>query len=95
MHFFQESHFTVGHVMEIIGKVQQDLSVKVLMSMDFGTDIGRVLCFQTSKYSAERALVFYCSFHSNTETMTDFSAVEAVVDATHRYKEIFYTGIDD
>lgn len=23
-------------------------------------------------------------------TYTDFAAVEAVVDATHRYKEIFY-----
>lgn len=26
------------------------------------------------------------------EALTDYNAVDAVVDATHRYKEIFYDG---
>ncbi|TKA67597.1 hypothetical protein B0A49_01229 [Cryomyces minteri] len=55
----RDSHLTLNHAVEIVGKVQNDLSVKVLASTDFGTNI-------------------------------DFAAVEAVVDATHRYKEIFY-----
>ncbi|KAI4741647.1 hypothetical protein E4T50_07945 [Aureobasidium sp. EXF-12298] len=56
----QESHLTVNHAVEIIGKVQADLSVRVLTSTDFGENI-------------------------------DFSLAEAVVDATHRHSEIFYS----
>jgi hypothetical protein len=36
----QESHLTVNHAVEIIGKVQADLSVRVLTSTDFGENIG-------------------------------------------------------
>ncbi len=55
----QDSHLALNNAVEIIGKVQPDLSVKVLQATDFGDGI-------------------------------DWVAVEAVVDATHRYKEIFY-----
>ncbi|CAN9205017.1 replication factor a protein 3 [Alternaria burnsii] len=55
----QDSHLAVGHAVEIIGKVDQNLQVKVQAVTDFGTNI-------------------------------DFNAANAVVDATHRYKEIFY-----
>ncbi|KAL9030972.1 MAG: hypothetical protein Q9180_006853, partial [Flavoplaca navasiana] len=54
-----DAHLTLNNAVEIIGKVQPDLSIKVFQAMDFGSNI-------------------------------DFNAVEAVVDATHRYKEIFY-----
>ncbi|TVY76104.1 Replication factor A protein [Lachnellula suecica] len=60
-HLNRDSHLTVGHAVEILGKVQGDLSVKVLRATDMG---------------GEREF--------------DFAAVEALVDATHRYKEIFY-----
>ncbi|KAI4196539.1 MAG: hypothetical protein LQ348_002285 [Seirophora lacunosa] len=56
---YPDAHLTLNNAVEIIGKVQPDLSVKVFQAMDFGSNI-------------------------------DFNAVEAVVDATHRYKEIFY-----
>ncbi|KAK4930785.1 hypothetical protein LTR66_009697 [Elasticomyces elasticus] len=59
----RDAHLQQNHAVEVIGKVQNDLSVKVFTSTDFGTDI-------------------------------DFAAVEAVVDATHRYKEIFYESAD-
>jgi len=49
----------VGNAVEVVGKVNQDLSVKVLRATDLGRDV-------------------------------DFTAISAVVDATHRYKEIFY-----
>jgi len=55
----RDSHLTLNHAVEIIGKVQQDLTIRVLASTDFGTGV-------------------------------DFDAAAAVVDATHRYKEIFY-----
>ncbi|TVY53336.1 Replication factor A protein 3 [Lachnellula cervina] len=58
----RDAHLSVGHAVEIVGKVQGDLSVRVLQSTDFG---------------AERDF--------------DFAAAEALVDATHRYKEIFYS----
>ncbi len=59
----QDSHLTLNNAVEIVGKVQPDLSIKVFQATDFGDGI-------------------------------DFAAVEAVVDATHRYKEIFYEGND-
>ncbi|KAF2102353.1 replication factor A protein 3 [Rhizodiscina lignyota] len=59
----RDSHLTLNHAVEIVGKVQSDLSVRVLNATDFGTNI-------------------------------DFTAASAVVDATHRYREIFYGAPD-
>jgi len=59
LHLNRDAHLTVNHAIEVIGKVQNDLSVRVLVSTDFGTGI-------------------------------DFGIADAVVDATHRYHEIFY-----
>ncbi|KAF1345898.1 replication factor A protein 3 [Delphinella strobiligena] len=59
VHLNREAHLIMDHVVEIIGKVQGDLSVRVLVSTDFGIGI-------------------------------DMSVYESVVDATHRYREIFY-----
>ncbi|KAK3059086.1 hypothetical protein LTR09_000652 [Extremus antarcticus] len=61
VHLNRDAHLQLNHAVEIIGKVQNDLSVKVMASTDFGPEGG-----------------------------IDFNAVEAVVDATHRYHEIFY-----
>ncbi|EME86234.1 uncharacterized protein MYCFIDRAFT_186535 [Pseudocercospora fijiensis CIRAD86] len=61
LHLNKDCHLQNNHAVEIIGKVQQDLSVKVLASTDFGL-----------------------------ENDIDFNAIDAVVDATHRYHEIFY-----
>ncbi|KAF2710180.1 ssDNA binding protein-like protein Ssb3 [Pleomassaria siparia CBS 279.74] len=55
----RDSHLAVGHAVEIIGKVDGNLHVKVVAATDFGTEI-------------------------------DFNAANAVVEATHRHKEIFY-----
>ncbi|RMZ70325.1 fad dependent oxidoreductase [Pyrenophora seminiperda CCB06] len=55
----RDSHLALNHAIEVIGKVDQNLHVKVQAATDFGTNI-------------------------------DFNAVNAVVEATHRYKEIFY-----
>ncbi|EKG20657.1 hypothetical protein MPH_02012 [Macrophomina phaseolina MS6] len=59
LHLNRDSHLTLNNAVEVIGKVNQDLSVRVLSSTDFGSNI-------------------------------DFTAADAVVDVTHRYKEIFY-----
>ncbi|KAI1008061.1 hypothetical protein K3495_g176 [Podosphaera aphanis] len=59
LHLNPEAHLTVGHAAEIVGKVNQDFSIRVLKATDLGPNV-------------------------------DFKAVQAVVDATHRYKEIFY-----
>ncbi|KAE8450957.1 hypothetical protein EG329_005397 [Mollisiaceae sp. DMI_Dod_QoI] len=60
-HLNRDAHLTVGNAVEIVGKVNRDLSVRVLKATDLGRGAG-----------------------------VDFTAVAAVVDATHRYKEIFY-----
>ncbi|KAF2126944.1 ssDNA binding protein-like protein Ssb3 [Dothidotthia symphoricarpi CBS 119687] len=57
----RDAHLALNHAVEIIGKVDGNLHVKVQAATDFGTNI-------------------------------DFTAANAVVDATHRHKEIFYDG---
>ncbi|KAK5118935.1 hypothetical protein LTR62_000146 [Meristemomyces frigidus] len=61
VHLNRDAHLQLNHAVEIIGKVQNDLSVKVMASTDMGP-----------------------------EANIDFNAVDAVVDATHRYAQIFY-----
>jgi replication factor A3 len=78
----------MNHAVEIVGKVKPDLSVLILASTDFGTDFGTEPLFSpTGLFS------FFRSFKT-TDIDTDLSAMEAVVDATHRYKEIFYKSDD-
>ncbi|KAF2851729.1 ssDNA binding protein-like protein Ssb3 [Plenodomus tracheiphilus IPT5] len=57
----RDAHLAVGHAVEVIGKVDGNLNVRVQAATDFGTGV-------------------------------DFNAANAVVEATHRYKEIFYDG---
>ncbi|MCJ1275097.1 hypothetical protein MMC21_002897 [Puttea exsequens] len=63
VHLNRDAHLSLNNAVELVGKVQPDLSIKAFQSTDFGSNI-------------------------------DYSAVEAVVDATHRYKEIFYDSND-
>ncbi|KAL3423260.1 replication factor A protein 3 [Phlyctema vagabunda] len=58
-HLNRDSHLTVGNAIEIVGKVNQDLSIKVLKATDMGNSF-------------------------------DYQASNAVVQATHLCKEIFY-----
>ncbi len=37
----QDAHLSLNNAVEIVGKVQQDLSVKVFQATDFGSNIGR------------------------------------------------------
>jgi len=55
----RSSEMTVNNFVEIIGRVNNDLSIKTLKATDIGKEI-------------------------------NMDAYEAVVDATHRYKELFY-----
>ncbi|EAT81818.1 hypothetical protein HBI56_084940 [Parastagonospora nodorum] len=57
----RDSHLAVGHAVEVIGKVDGNLNVKVQACTDWGTSV-------------------------------DFNAANAVVEATHRHKAIFYDG---
>ena len=41
----QESHLQLNHAVEIIGKVQNDLSVKVMASTDFGPEGEIGMCY--------------------------------------------------
>ncbi|MCJ1342642.1 hypothetical protein MMC31_000829 [Peltigera leucophlebia] len=59
IHLNRDSHLTINNAVEVVGKVQPDLSIKVFQATNFGDNI-------------------------------DFTAVTALVEATHRYKEIFY-----
>ncbi len=37
----QDSHLTLNNAVEVIGKVNPDLTVKVLSATDFGNNLGR------------------------------------------------------
>lgn len=95
--------------MEVVGKVQHDLTVKVFQAMDFGPNIGmfRLLLspiviqdvlFSFLRYVAADTILSFFSLlkylQTNYSPRTDYAAVEALVDATHRYKEIFYESAD-
>ncbi|KAG8530415.1 uncharacterized protein KY384_004917 [Bacidia gigantensis] len=80
----RDAHLQMGNAAEIVGKVQQDLSVRAFQAVDFGSNIGE-LC-------PERMEDAQCA--NQHASCSDFNAVEAVVDATHRYKEIFYESGD-
>jgi len=41
----RDSHLTQGHAVEVVGKVTADLSVKVLVSTDFGLGVGEFFLF--------------------------------------------------
>ncbi|KAF2670076.1 replication factor A protein 3 [Microthyrium microscopicum] len=56
----RESHLQLNSAVEVVGKVNADLSIKIMLFTDFGKNF-------------------------------DYAAMDAVVDATHRYKEIFYS----
>ena len=42
-HLNRDSHLTVGNAIEIVGKVNQDLSIKVLQATDLGPNLGMLL----------------------------------------------------
>jgi replication factor A3 len=54
----RDAHLTNGHAVQVVGKVNPDLSIKVLSAQDLGSDV-------------------------------DLSLYAAVVEATHRCKQIF------
>jgi hypothetical protein len=41
--FVQDSHLIMNHAFEVIGRVTNDLSVRVDQALDFGTDYGMFL----------------------------------------------------
>ncbi|KAH6625121.1 replication factor A protein 3 [Boeremia exigua] len=55
----RDAHLTLNNAVEIIGKVDANLAIKVQAATDFGSGV-------------------------------DFNAANAVVEATHRHKAIFY-----
>lgn len=44
MSSIQDAHLQKGHFFDIIGKVTNDLKLRMLMSTDFGTNIGKLEC---------------------------------------------------
>ena len=44
----QDAHLLMGNAVEIVGKVQPDLSVKVYQAVDFGTNIGTTLSLSSA-----------------------------------------------
>ena len=76
----QDSHLTQNNAAEVIGKVQMDLSIKVLQATDFGTNFGTG-SYLPWAYSRSPLLMQWRS---------DYAAADGVVEATHRYRNIFY-----
>lgn len=79
---YQDCHLQNNHAFEIIGRVQQDLSVKVLASTDFGPESNIGTALTNRREGPEKMLLL--------TRIADFNAIDAVVDATHRHHEIFY-----
>jgi replication factor A3 len=78
----QDAHLTVGNAVEVVGKVNQDLSIKVLQATDMGTNFSASLFPLPLREPPDG--------WRGANGRLDYAAENAVVDATHRYKEIFY-----
>jgi replication factor A3 len=50
----QDAHLQVGNAVEIVGKVNQDLSIKVLRATDFGNNFGMFTSFPTRHHFCKR-----------------------------------------
>lgn len=46
----KDAHLTVGHAVEVIGKVDGNLAVKVQAATDFGTNVGMLASFFFSPF---------------------------------------------
>jgi replication factor A3 len=71
----------MNHAFEIVGKVTPDLSVRVDQALDFGTEFGE-----------QFILIFSIVIKPGLMCEEDFNSYEAVINATHRYKQMFYGG---
>lgn len=79
---------TVG----IVGKVNQDLSMKALKTTDLGRD-GEFLCFFLGGILGREKGGDITEIGDCANLCTaEFAAISAMVDATDRYKEPFYMG---
>ena len=75
----QDAAIVPGNGVELVGKVMphnHGFTVKVLTSWDLGPDVGELRWHERRSDDANAAV--------------DYGVAAAVVDATHRYKEIFY-----
>ncbi|KZZ92871.1 Replication factor A protein 3 [Moelleriella libera RCEF 2490] len=76
----RDAHLTNGHAVQVIGKVNPDLSIKVLSSRDLGPNVGTCSPCRGLTPFADGGL---------WAREADFGLCAAVVEATHRHKEIF------
>lgn len=72
----------LGHAIELVGKVQTDLTIKVISAVDFGTNLGRSL----------QLLLRHIPYSGNADfvRMSDFNIYDSLVEVNNLYKEIFY-----
>ncbi|EPQ64081.1 Bgt-2744 [Blumeria graminis f. sp. tritici] len=55
----RDSHLTVGHVFEIVGRVNQDLSVRVLKATDFGKEVDLSIANEVVEVTHRYKEIFY------------------------------------
>ena len=79
----QDAHLALGNAAEIIGKVQPDLSVKVFQCTDWGSNIGGHFLASAPDGSQK-------GLQTASDSVADYAACNVLVEATHKYKDIFY-----
>lgn len=77
--YTQDDRLVYNNGVELIGKINPDMSVKVLTSWDLGPDVGELRTGGQSEWDSWLM-----------DGRVDYKVADAVVDATHRYKELFY-----
>lgn len=65
-----------------MGKVQADLTIKVMSAVDFGTNIGALHSFTRGAEGRKEADFMGIPL--------DFNTYDSLVEVNHLYKEIFY-----
>ena len=83
----QDAHLANGNVAQVIGKVNPDLSIKVLSCKDLGPNVGKFPARSDSRSAAKPphgtlALI-------DTPSSLDLGLYASVVEVTHQHKSIF------
>lgn len=87
----QDAHLSSGNAVQIIGKVNPDLSIRVLSSLDLGTNVGKDDSPAPCKGDASPRDHPFRIQTLLADVITDFNVCKDVVDISQRHRELFDT----
>lgn len=88
----QEAHLRTGNAVQIIGKVNPDLSIRVFSALDLGAGVGMLYC--PPNLLASEMIRLLCDPYKlkvriADPPFADFGVCQNVVEISQKYKHLF------